>query len=208
MSLCIRQQIGSGLPVATKKQLLNRWLIEPGRSIAARIRSILIDYAEALRPLEMKAREMTGLYIIPKEWLPPFDTKVIFDLLAELPYRDEIANGRDLRGTPSIGGNQEWDLTNTDFSYLPKTEGHSFSECRLDGAIFDESDGDFEFLRCPLRRVRFRKVHFRPTRYRGGFCGCHCIECDFTNAKMKKATFLGNADLYWFSGNGTNGVAR
>jgi hypothetical protein len=181
--------------VATKKQLLNRWLEEPGRSIATRICSILIDYAEALRPLEWTAHETTGLYIIPREWLPPFDTKVIFDLLAQLPYRDEVANGRDLRGLASIGGSPEWDLTNTDFSYLPGTDGHSFVECHLEGAVFDGSDGDFTFLRCPLRRVRFRKVHFRPARFRGGFCAGDCVECDFANAKMKKATFLGNANL-------------
>jgi uncharacterized protein YjbI with pentapeptide repeats len=181
--------------VATKKQLLNRWLEEPGRSIAARIRSILIDHAELLRPLEWKAHEVTGLYIIPREWLPPFDTKVIFDLLAGLPFRDEVANGRDLRGLVSIGGSPEWDLTNTDFSYLPKSDGHSFVECHLDGAVFDGSDGDFNFLRCPLRKVRFRRVHFRPTRHRGGFCGGDCLDCDFANAKMKKATFLGDANL-------------
>lgn len=181
--------------MATKKQLLNRWLEEPGRSIAARIRSILIGYADALRPLERKAHEMTGLFIVPKEWLPTFDTSEIFNLLADLPFRNEVDNGRDLRGLASIGGSPEWDLTNTDFSYLPKTEGHSFEACHLDGAIFDGSDGDFNFLRCPLRKVRFRKVHFRPTHHRGGFCGGACIDCDFTNAKMKKATFLGNASL-------------
>jgi len=181
--------------VATKKQLLNRWREGPGRSMADRIRSILIEYAEALGPLELKAHEMTGLYRIPREWLPPFDTKAIFDLLAGLPYRDEVANGRDLRGIPSTGGCQEWDLTNTNFSHLPKTEGHSFAECHLDGAVFDESDGDFSFVRCPLRKVRFRKVHFRPTRVRGGFCGGDCVECDFSNARMTKAVFLGNANL-------------
>jgi len=185
----------TALFVATKKQLLNRWLEEPGRTIAARIREILIDYADKLIPLGWKAHEQTGLYIIPREWLPHFDTKVIFDLLAQLPFRDEVANGRDLRGLASIGGCPEWDLRNTDFSYLPKTEGHRFDECYLDGSIFDASDGDFDFLRCPLRKVRFRKVHFRPTRFRGGFCAGDCLECDFSNAKMKKATFLGNANL-------------
>src|SRR5262249_10878280 len=34
-----------------------------------------------------------------------------------------------------------------------------------------------------------------PARFRGGFCGEHCVECDFTKAKMKKALFLGNANL-------------
>src|SRR5262249_26294636 len=101
----------------------------------------------------------------------------------------------DLRGLVSIGGSPEWDLRDTDFSYLPKTEGHSFVECHLEGAVFDGSDGDFNFLRCPLRKVRFRSVHFRPTHHRGGFCGGDCIDCDFGNAKMKKATFLGNANL-------------
>src|SRR5262249_6001142 len=158
-----------GCFVAIKKQLVNRWLEEPGRSIAARIRAILIDYSDKVRPLEWKAYEETGLYIIPREWLPHFDTGVIFDQLAGLPFRDEVANGRDLRGLVSFGGDSEWDLRNTDFSYLPKTEGHSFAECYLDGSIFDGSDGYFNFIRCPLRRVRFKNVHFRPTRYAGGF---------------------------------------
>lgn len=79
--------------VATKKQLLNRWLEEPGHSIAARIRSILIDYAELLGPLQWKAHEQTGLYLIPKEWLPPFDTKEIFDLLEGLPRRSSQRAG-------------------------------------------------------------------------------------------------------------------
>jgi uncharacterized protein YjbI with pentapeptide repeats len=181
--------------VATKKQLLHRWLEEPGRTIASQIRQILVDTAETLRVVADRAHEATGLYIIPKEWLPPFDTKAIFDLLNGLPHRSEIANGRDLRGIPSIGGRNEWDLIETDFSFLPGIEEHTFTECHLDGAVFDGSQGDFNFLRCPLRKVRFRKVHFRPARHTGGFCGGDCIECDFSNARMKKAHFMEHSDL-------------
>ena len=113
--------------MATKKQLVNRWLDEPGRSIAARIRQMILDYAELLRPLSEKAYEVTGLYFIPTEWLPPFDAMSIFDLLAGLPFHDEIANGRDLRGIPCIGGCEEWDFSDTNFSFLPADEGHGFA---------------------------------------------------------------------------------
>jgi uncharacterized protein YjbI with pentapeptide repeats len=177
--------------VATKKLLVNRWLEEPGRATASRIQQIMLDYAEVLRPLERKAYEETGLYLIPHEWLPPFDTKSIFDLLEQLPFRDEVANGRDLRGIPSIGGGQGWDFSNTDFSFLPGTAGYGFSECNLDGAIFDNGKGEFNFTRGVLHKVRFRKVHYK----RGVFFGCDCLECDFAGAYMKKAHFLANADL-------------
>jgi len=144
----------------------------------------------ALLPLSFKAHEETGLYAIPKEWLPPFDTKTIFELVKELPYRDEIANGRDLRGIPWIGGHNEWDFSHTDFSFLYADGEFRFTECSLDGAIFDGGQVHFDFLRCTLRKVRFRKVHFRR-----GFWAGDCFDCDFTKAKLKKAHFFERSDL-------------
>src|ERR1017187_5575709 len=116
--------------MAPKKHLFHGWRGEPGRSIAAQIGQILLENAEVMRILGQKAFDATGLYKIPIDWLPRFDTKAIFDLLHELPYRDEVPNGRDLRGIPSIGGSEGWDFSETDFSYLLGEEGYSF-ECNL-----------------------------------------------------------------------------
>lgn len=172
--------------MATKKQLINRWLEEPGRTIVGRIRQMLLDYADSLGSLGRKAFEATGLYQIPKEWLPAFDTKEIFAALDGLPYRDEIPNGRDLRGIPSIGGNEGWDFSNADFSFLPGDEGYSFCKCNLDAAIFDGSKGEFGFQNCSLRGTRFRKVRFVNRISFGG----RQLQCDFTKAEMTRARFI------------------
>jgi hypothetical protein len=171
--------------MATKKQLVTRWLEEPGRTIAARIRQMLIDYAELMIPLSWKAREVTGRYHIPKEWLPPFDTKSIFSLLEGLPFRDEIANGKDLRGLPSIGGREGWDFSNTDFSFLPGDEGYDFHKCNLDGAVFDGGRGEFTFSTESLHRTRFRKVYFRASSLCGVSFWGNCLQCDFSEAVKK-----------------------
>ena len=182
------------MSVSSKRQLCERWNVEPGRTIGEQIRQMLLDYSAALRPLEWKAHETTGLFLIPPEWLPPFDTQVIFDLLSGLPYCGEVANGRDFRGIPSIGGNSNWDLTNCDFSFLPGTEGYSFSECRLDGSKFDGSKGEFSFSRNPLRKVRFRNVRFVGGSFSVTFSG-DCLECDFSGASMRSAQFLTRESL-------------
>jgi uncharacterized protein YjbI with pentapeptide repeats len=175
--------------VATKKALINRWLEEPGSSIHSRITQLLVEYYEAMRPLEMKAYEATGRFLIPKEWLPPFDTQSIFDLLADLPHREEISNGRDLRGMSSMAGHEGWDFSDTDFSFL--SGGYSrFFESNLDRAIFDGSQGRFDFMRGTLRNVKFRKVKFKGSTHTGSFIGSNCSECDFTGAHMKRVYFL------------------
>jgi uncharacterized protein YjbI with pentapeptide repeats len=179
--------------MASKKALISRWDDEPGKSIVARIAQLLVAYEDATRPLEWKAYEATGLYLIPKESLPPFDTQSIFDLLSELPHRDEVANGRDLRGMDSMVGHEDWDFCDTDFSFLNR--GYSrFFESKLDRAVFDGSQGRFDFMRGTLHKVSIREVNFtwgRP----GSFIGSNCCECDFTGAQLKQTLFCEGADL-------------
>jgi uncharacterized protein YjbI with pentapeptide repeats len=173
--------------MATKKQLVNRWLVEPGLSMAARIGQFLLRHADVMGRLEREAFAETGLYLIPSHRRPVFDTKQIFDMIEGLPFRDEIPNGRDLRGIPSIGGREGGDFQRTDFSHLPGTAGYGFIECNLDGAVFDDSKGEFDFRNCSLCGTQFRKVHFV---HRVWFYGSR-IQCDFTGAKLKQASFSG-----------------
>jgi hypothetical protein len=54
--------------MATKKHLVNRWLEEPGRTIAAKVRERLLDYSLRVRELEKEAHRRTGLYQVSKEY--------------------------------------------------------------------------------------------------------------------------------------------
>lgn len=180
--------------MATKKALINRWHEEPGKSIDAGITKLVADYNEAFRPLEQKAYLETGSCLVPKESLPPFDTNSIFDLLRDLPYREEVANGRDLRGMESMVGHEYWDLSDTDLSFL--TRGYSrFFESKLDRAIFDGSQGRFDFMRGTLHKVSFKKVKFTGGSRTGSFIGSNCCECDFSGAQLKRTFFLKGINL-------------
>jgi uncharacterized protein YjbI with pentapeptide repeats len=192
--------------MATKKALINRWLEEPGKSIDVRITQLLVDYNEAFRPIEQKAYLETGSCLVPKESLPPFDTQAIFDLLDDLPHRNEVANGRDLRGMQSMAGHEYWNFSDTDFSFLSR--GYTrFFESKLDRAIFDGSQGRFDFMRGTLQKVSFRKVKFTGGTHTGSYIAANCCECDFTGAQLKRTSFheginlqgscFAGADLTW-----------
>ena len=177
--------------MAPKKALVQRWREEPSRSITAQIDKMLCDYAEAIRQLTSKAVQENDSFSIPKEWLPPFSTQWIFDLLTDLPFRDEVPNGRDLRGIPSICGNDDWDFEDTDFSFLTE-DFVRFRESKLDGAVFDGAKARFEFFRGTLRDVRFRKVRF----LEGTFFGLDGVNsCDFSAARLREVHFSEGADL-------------
>ena len=189
--------------MATKKDLIQRWQEEPGRTIADCITKTIAEYSAVLRPLEFKAYELTGLYRIRPEWLPPFSTDTIFELLIELPHRSEIANGRDLRGIESAAGLDGFDFAHTDFSYLQKHDHTFYHSCILEGAIFDGGRGRFQFF-CPLHKVSLRKANFIGTQFTSGFFGVDCVDCDFSGAKMKKAHFHDGSDLRGSSFAGAN----
>lgn len=181
--------------MATKKQLIDRWEMEPWKSIVEDIQKKLVRWWEIRNDLCRKAHEKTGLYKIPPKQEPPFNTvKEIFEPLAGLPFREEVPSGRDLRSCPFPGGGFGWDYYETDFSNL--TTGGHFQDSLLHRTKFDGSKAlHFEF-HGTYSEISFRKVHFLATnKGPGAFFSGIFRSCDFSGAKMKKAWFLEKSDL-------------
>jgi uncharacterized protein YjbI with pentapeptide repeats len=181
--------------MASKKQLIERWKMEPWKGILKNIFDKVVKWADIRGRISQRAYEQTGLYLIPPEQEPPFDTiKEIFEPLSGLPYHDEVLSNRDLRGSPFECGGFGWDLRETDFSYLTPEQGHDFHHSLLDNAKFDGSKGEFAF-HGKYTRVSFRKVHFHATTLKGTFFSGSFRSCDFSHAIIKKAYFHDKAEL-------------
>src|SRR6478736_10264646 len=100
--------------MSTKTQLRNRWAVEPGRTI----------------------REKILAQVVPHTRTVPLKSLVLYELLDSLPFREEVPNGRDFRGSDCVGG-RELDLSDADFSYASHVG--SFIRCNLSGCNFGES---------------------------------------------------------------------
>src|SRR5262245_56103164 len=97
--------------VASKRALKQRWKHEPGKSILQQVWNL----SQELWRLKHGR-----------------SSDELFALLHGLPYREEVANGRDLRGA-SFGGVRHLDLRDCDFSY---GDVGDFVDCELSGAKF------------------------------------------------------------------------
>jgi uncharacterized protein YjbI with pentapeptide repeats len=147
--------------MASKRDLRNRWQEEPGLTIRQKI----IDYSTLSRELgrQEKAEE-------------------IFALLDGLPYREEVLNGRDLRGG-DLGGGTELDYSDTDFSFA--TSAGVFLRCNLSRARFDEANAERVSIGSNLDGASFRK-----TKLRKSFLAVATARgCCFDNADLGGASF-------------------
>src|SRR5262245_37526327 len=97
--------------MATKSELRNRWKREPGLSILKAIN----EFCNRLEHGHGRSSEK------------------LFRMLDGVPYRSEIATGRDLRGA-EFAGTVDMELRACDFSY--GCFGH-FINCDLTGSRFD-----------------------------------------------------------------------
>ncbi|MCC7084264.1 MAG: pentapeptide repeat-containing protein [Pirellulales bacterium] len=147
--------------MATKRELRERWNVEPGRTIRERI----LDFERPLRAGHGRSSEE------------------IFKLLEGLPYRDEVPYGRDLRGADFLGS-REMDFSDTDFSY--STRVGSFYDCNLERARFDES-GEAISLGNVLNGASFRKAKLRSCFMRES----QARNCCFDDANVYHMDFKG-----------------
>ncbi len=175
--------------MASKTELRSRWNYEPGSSIIRQMWSL------CHRP--------------PVEH--GFDSSVLIGLLDGLPFRNEVENGRDLRGA-KFGAN-DLDLQEWDFSYAQlgdffrcnltracfyAAEGRSIN---LASSILDEASFQNSKLRsCYLANAKARKCQFDRAMLRGanfeyanvsGSCFRHssCVGVKFLGADLRGCDF-------------------
>jgi uncharacterized protein YjbI with pentapeptide repeats len=168
--------------MATKKQLIDRWKTEPWNRVNQQIENWIIEQAS-------------------KEWCNS-NIKEIFLLLEGLPYRDELENGKDLRGS-AFSGAMKIDLRKIDFSYCPNIYG--FDNCNLTNSRLDYISGNVERLQGQFKNVSFIGSKLSKTwMSHSKFINCDFSKANLNNAKMHQSVFrscnfqgakLNNADL-------------
>jgi uncharacterized protein YjbI with pentapeptide repeats len=153
--------------MAKRKELVDRWSREPGRTILDRVHAFFGD-----TQTPGHGRRSTEL----------------FALLDALPFRDEVPEGRDFRGATLGGGTRDLDLQSSDFSYANLTL--NLVNCDLSGARFDETRGGNGILGNLLDGASFSKAKLRDTFFRGA----HAHKCGFDGATLVGSSFE-EADL-------------
>ena len=150
--------------MATRKQLLDRWKTAPGAAIQDRIKQWVS--AQAAR-----------------QWTRP-DAAELYALLAGLPYRDEVASGRDLRGS-AFAGARNLDLARADLSYCSQLGS-------LDGCDLTRSVCDAVKLAFSVKGT-FVETSFKGARMVGTYgSGSTFTRCDFTGANLKNIHWAGS----------------
>lgn len=153
--------------MASKRELVERWKQEPGKTILERINEFFF-----------------GLQM-PKHGRSSAEA---FAMLDGLPFRDEVPNGRDLRGASLNGGVHELDFHECDFSYAEL--GMNLVNCDLGRARFDEVSGGGNVILKTLTGASFRKAKLRGC----FFQNADVRDCNFDGAVLVGASFEG-ADL-------------
>lgn len=148
--------------MATQRQLKTRWEDSPGKEIQARI------YA---------------LGIIEKDHGHRADE--LFQLLDGLPFRDEIANGRDLRGLNISAG--ELDLSCCNFAY---SQMGSFFHCNLNNSVFDGCTAERASFHSSVSKCSFVRAKLRSCYFNDSIV----TDCDFSKARLAACSFQ-DADL-------------
>ncbi len=146
--------------MATKRQLVQRWHEEPGQTIRQRI----VDFCRLIVVGHNQTADQ------------------LFELLDGLPNRDEVPNGRDLRGNGWVDG-RDMDFSNSDFSFSP-TIG-DFFYCDLRGSCFDELVTEGTALGDKLDGSSFRKSRMR----RCFLWNSSVRNCCFDGADLRDASF-------------------
>jgi uncharacterized protein YjbI with pentapeptide repeats len=153
--------------MATKRELTERWSREPGKSILQQINDFCFG-------LQLPGHGHTS--------------EEIFALLDGLPYREEVANGRDLRGAMLGGGVHELDFRECDFTFA--RFGMNLVNCDLTGAHFDDVAGGGNIILKTLRGASFRRAKLHGC----FFQNAQAQACSFDQATLIDASFEG-ADL-------------
>ena len=168
--------------MSTQRQLIDRWQTPLGKAIQDRIYSLGM------------IRAGHGL-----------SADDLFQLLNELPYREEVENGRDLRGLGM--GASDLDLSGTNFAYGKPMS--SFFHCKLMNCVFDGCWGERasfhdDLSSCSFVRAKLRSCYFDDS---------IATNCDFSNYRLRGCSFqktdlrgsrFGNADCRGCSFSGAN----
>jgi uncharacterized protein YjbI with pentapeptide repeats len=152
--------------MASRKQLVDRWKVEPGAMIQRRVGDWVREQAA-------------------RQWATP-DAAALYGLLVGLPLRDEVPGGRDLRGS-SFAGARNLDLAGADLSYCGQLG--SLDACDLRGAKLDGAKLSFSL------KGQFVEARFVGARLVGTYAqGSTFARCDFAGANLKNLHWAG-ADL-------------
>lgn len=143
--------------MATKNQLKKRWETSPGKEIQNQIYSL-------------------GLLQLGHG----YHAEEVFRLLCGLPYTDEVANGRDLRGLDIAAS--DLDLSHSDFSY---GQVGSFFSCNLEGACFNACKAERATFGSNLMSCSFVGATLRACYFNDSVA----TECDFSRARLRDCSF-------------------
>ncbi len=165
--------------MATKKELLDRW--KNGKP--AEIDKKIYDYS-----IEKSMNATRG---------SSSDFKPLLTLLADLPFREEIKNRIDFRGS-SFPGTSNMDLSDCDFSYCPKIG--VIKDCTAKNALFDHSRGPLYELTGRFSDTSFTGANIgKAWMGRSVFGRCNFDGANLKSAKMNESDLRGssfrNADL-------------
>ena len=159
--------------MSTVKELRARWKREPGLSIEKQI----------------------GAFFGAQNWSGAGKTEgELRDLLEFLPFREEVPEGKDLRGV-DIGAGRDLDMRGYNFSHA---RIHAFYNCDLSSCCFDDvlCEGTLSSI---LTRSTFRRAKLKSSHFFGG----QVQQCIFDEANLLQACFQGS-DLTGSSFRGAN----
>lgn len=150
--------------MATKQQLQQRWSMEPGLTILRRL------------------YDLFSKMILPHHGLTQDS---ILSIIQELPFKEEVSGGRDLRGIPLEGGVREFDFKGFDFSYGRLS--FNFVMCNLAEASFVSANlkGNISNV---LYKTNFKQAHLNGCYFRGADARYAC----FDSAQLRGASFEGS----------------
>lgn len=115
----------------------------------------------------------------------------IFLMLDGLPYREEISNGRDLRGIQLGGGVHELDFSATDFSY--SSLQMNFVNCNLSNSIFYEAQATNCIFLNQLSNADFKRAKLNGCFFHNAVAlNCHFDESTLKNASFENALLNGS----------------
>jgi len=156
---------------ATSKQLKKRWTEGAG----------------------FRIKESLQLHLLEAGGLGAHATRNIFALLDGLPFREEVANGRDLRGISLQGGAfSSLDLSFCDFRFSKLNI--NIIQCNLNRSLFEEAtiEGiitntlvETNFRKSKLRKCFLENIDGRQS----CFDGANLVDASFRNANLQGASF-------------------
>ncbi len=143
--------------MATPNELRSRWKKSPGKEIQERVFAL-----DVIRVGHGHSADE------------------LFKLLDNLPFRDEIANGRDFRALNMAA--REIDLSNSNFAHGQITY---FYFCNLAGSVFDGCTGERASFHSNIASCSFIGAKLRSCY----FSDSVATKCDFSRARLRDCSF-------------------